>query len=298
MKKQRWQWVLWWVLVGSGVFLFLAKSYVDESRANTVTATPIRVESATARSTAIATLAQAAIVYLGETHDSAVDHTAQLAIIQSLHRKNPKVAIALEMFQRPFQPVIDRYLAGDITEAELLAQSEYQKRWGYDWEYYAPILRFAKANQLPVLALNTPAEVTRKVARKGLASLEEDDFRHIPPRQDIDTSNDAYRKLVQSVFEQHGSHGHSLNLDHFFTAQVLWDETMAEGIANFKRQNPRYQVIVLAGKGHVVYGYGIPDRVSRRLGKQLSQKIVLLNPNEELQMIELGLVGDMFWFSP
>lgn len=69
-------------------------------------------------------LAKADVVYLGETHDSPKDHQAQLEILQKLHQRHPKIAIAMEMFQRPYQGVIDRYLAGQLNEQELLEQSE------------------------------------------------------------------------------------------------------------------------------------------------------------------------------
>jgi hypothetical protein len=71
-------------------------------------------------------LALAKVVYLGETHDSAEDHRLQLEIIGQLQKKNSKVAIALEMFQRPYQGVVDDYLAGKIDEQELLAKTEYK----------------------------------------------------------------------------------------------------------------------------------------------------------------------------
>ncbi|BCX08553.1 MAG: hypothetical protein KatS3mg066_2412 [Fischerella sp.] len=57
---------------------------------------------------------------------------------------------------------------------------------------------------------------------------------------------------------------------------------MAEGIAEFVKANPDYRVVVLAGQGHIVYGYGIPSRVARRLGgKKLMQLSVLLSPTQE-----------------
>ncbi len=215
----------------------------------------------------LAQLAQANIVYLGEIHDSLADHKAQLEIIQALYQERKKVAIALEMFQRPFQPVLDSYLAGEIREEELRQQSEYAERWGYDWEFYAPILRFAKAHQLPVLALNTPSEVTRKVAKQGLESLTAEERRYLPPLAEIDTSNSAYRQMLEEIFLQHahGGQGNSKALDLFVTAQVLWDETMAEKIADFYLANEDYLIVVLAGRGHIIYDYGIPSRVERRL---------------------------------
>ncbi|HEY9302119.1 MAG TPA: ChaN family lipoprotein, partial [Phormidium sp.] len=229
-------------------------------------------------------LTKANVIYLGETHTSEADHKAQLEIIQQLYAKNPKIAIAMEMFQRPYQKAIDQYLAGKITEQELLTQTEYQQRWGFPWEYYAPILRFAKENRIPVLAINTPSEVTRKVSRQGLESLTPEEKQYIPPISEIRTDNTEYRQMLLNVFNQHqkGGHGASASFERFFSAQVLWDETMAESIAEFAKANPNHTVIVLAGQGHLVYGYGIPSRVARRLGNSLVQKNILLNSDAEL----------------
>ncbi|MBD1831228.1 ChaN family lipoprotein [Cyanobacteria bacterium FACHB-472] len=242
-------------------------------------------------------LAKTKVIYLGETHDNPEDHKAQLEIIQQLYRQNSKIAIAMEMFQRPYQSVLNQYLAGKITQTQLLEQSEYEKRWGFPWESYAPILSFAKENNLPVLALNTPSEVTRKVARQGLESLTPDERKYIPPFNEIRTDNSQYRQMVQESFQQHqvAGHGNSANFERFFTAQVLWDETMAEGIAQFVKANPDYQVIVLAGQAHIIYGYGIPSRVARRLGNNIVQSSILLNPSEVMQASSDKAIADYFW---
>lgn len=288
--------VRWSTLALSGLLLVAACAYAESPWG--VTPSPETDQTANAEpakvNQSIQPLLEADVVYLGERHDSAADHRAQLEIIQRLQAENVQVAIALEMFQRPFQPVIDRYLAGEITEADLVAQTEYEQRWGFPWEFYAPILRLAQEQGLPVLALNAPSEVVRQVARQGLDSLEGDDFRYIPPLEDIDTTNEAYQAFVFSAFGAHGAHG-DMDFDNFFTAQVLWDETMAETIAAFRQENPDYQVVVLAGQGHVVYGYGIPERVSRRLESSLNQHIVLLNPPEAAT--EEEAIADQFWYS-
>lgn len=228
-------------------------------------------------------LKKANIIYLGETHDSSKDHENQLKIIQELYKKNTKIAIGMEMFQRPFQEIINQYIAGNITEAEFIQKSEFKTRWGFDWELYAPILRFAKQKQIPVLALNTPSEITRKVSREGVEKLTNLEKQAIPPITEIRTDNIAYRQMVLKSFEQHqtGGHGNSNSANRFFLAQVLWDETMADSIAKFFKANPDYQVVVLAGLGHVVYGYGIPSRVERRIqDKEFIQRSVLLSVPE------------------
>ena len=225
-------------------------------------------------------LAAASAVYLGETHNELADHEAQLEIIQALNGQG-EIAIALEMFQRPFQPVLDAYLADELTETELIAQSEYETRWGFDWEFYAPILRYAKDNQIPLIALNTPAEITRQVAREGLSSLSGDDLEFIPPVDEIDTSDEAYRALLQAVFSAHGGHGNSDGFENFFAAQVLWDETMAEGVVQQLAAEPDRQVVVLVGEAHVGYGYGIPNRVVRRLPEVAQVSVQFLSADEE-----------------
>ncbi|MBD2040931.1 ChaN family lipoprotein [Microcoleus sp. FACHB-672] len=248
-------------------------------------------------------LSKANVVYLGETHDSAEDHKAQLEILKELHRQNPKIAIAMEMFQRPYQNIIDKYLAGKLTETELVEKSEYEKRWGFPWEYYAPMLQFAKENKLPVLALNTPSELTRKVVREGLEGLTETDRQYIPTASEIDLSNKEYRQMVLDSFKQHqqAGHGSSADFERFFLAQVLWDETMADVIAQFLKQNLGYQVVVLAGQGHVIYGYGIPSRVERRMtgvaGKSFQQRLILLNSNSDFPVVSDKPVADFFWKS-
>ncbi|NJN62128.1 MAG: ChaN family lipoprotein [Coleofasciculaceae cyanobacterium RL_1_1] len=126
-------------------------------------------------------LADAHVIYLGEYHDRAYDHQAQLEIIRELQARNPKLTIAMEMFQRPFQGAINAYLAGEIDETDLIDRTEYETRWGYPWELYAPILRFAREAGIPVIAANAPMELTRKVAAAGLAGLSGEDFRDVPP---------------------------------------------------------------------------------------------------------------------
>lgn len=246
----------------------------------------------------LSALALADVVYLGETHDNPEDHQTQLEIIQKLASAHPKIAIAMEMFQRPYQGVLDRYLTGQVSEQELLEQSEYKQRWGFPWKYYAPILRLAKEKQLPVIALNTPTEVTRQVARAGLESLTAEQRQFIPPFSEIRTDNTEYRQLIVKAFQQHqtADHGSSADQSRFFLAQVLWDETMAAGIAKFLKANPDYQVVVLVGQGHIIYGYGIPSRVARRLkDNQLVQRSVLLSTPADAPVNTDKPIADFIW---
>ena len=224
------------------------------------------------------------VIYLGENHDRPEHHATELAIITQLHQessdRHKQLVVAWEMFQRPFQPILDRYLAGTISEAQLREQTEYDSRWGFDWEFYAPILRYAQAQQIPLVALNTPTEITRKVAEDGIDSLQRSDFRYIPPRTEIMLDNLEYRQKMAEIYQSHveAEEGNSRDRDNFFAAQVLWDETMADGISRYYQTYPQSQIVVLVGKAHIADDYAIPNRVARRIiNKPFAQTSLLLD---------------------
>jgi hypothetical protein len=88
------------------------------------------------------------IIYVGEHHDKHSHHMVQLQVIKALYQKNGKVAVGLEMFQRPFQKVVDDYVEGTIDERTFLEKTEYFKRWG-STTTSTVILDFAKSVKLP-----------------------------------------------------------------------------------------------------------------------------------------------------
>ncbi|MGJ3245950.1 MAG: ChaN family lipoprotein [Elainellaceae cyanobacterium] len=303
-----WSWSLGFIFLSSMISTAACSAMPEPNSDRLQTSFDSQIQYADSRQTvdhqqAFQDLTNADVVYLGETHASPEDHDAQLEIIQELHRRNPRLAIGLEMFQRPFQPILDAYLAGDISADELRQQSEYDQRWGFPWSYYAPILEFAQAQNIPVLALNVPTEITRTVAQSGLEGLDESDLQWIPPASDIRTDNRLYQQMLSAIFHQsHHGHGNSDNVENFFLAQVLWDETMAERIADYWLTHPKTQLVVLAGQGHLVYGYGIPSRVERRLRgvDGFSQRSLLLNPGSaaDAPVDENGTpIADYFWIN-
>ncbi len=218
-------------------------------------------------------VAQKKIIYVGEVHDKYAHHDIQLQIIRGLYKKSKKIAIGMEMFQRPFQNALNEYISGTIDEREFLKKSEYFKRWAFDYNLYKPILDFAKAEKIPVIALNIRREIVSKVGSGGIDSLTEEEKKEIPP--DIDLSDFEYKERLKSTFDQHG--GRERNFDFFFESQVLWDESMSEAIDVYMKSNPEYQMVVLAGNGHLMYGSGIPKRTFRRNGLEYS---IILNEVE------------------
>jgi len=215
-------------------------------------------------------LARQRVVFVGENHDNYADHLVELAIIRGLYARHRNLALGLEFFQQPFQPALDAYIAGRIDEAQMLRRTQYFRRWGYDYRYYRPIMRFARAHHIPVIALNLPGEITSKVARHGMDSLTAKERAEIP--HTIDRTDTAYRSRLLKVFSKHPHH-RDTDFEKFLDVQLLWDEGMAARAAKYLRAHPGRRMVILAGAGHLQYGSGIPRRLKRRL--PVSSAIVL-----------------------
>lgn len=214
------------------------------------------------------------IVYVGEYHDRHSHHNVQLQVIKTLYQKDPKLAIGMEMFQRPFQAVLDDYISGAIDEREFLRKSEYFKRWGFDYNLYKPILDFARAGKVRVVALNLKREITDKVSKEGMDALTDEERAELP--RETDFSDEEYRERLKQVFQQHRN-SQEKNFDFFLQAQVLWDETMSRSIDEFFKKNPDHRMVVIAGGGHVIFGAGIPKRTFRRNGLEYA---IIMNDAE------------------
>lgn len=203
------------------------------------------------------------IIYVGENHDQFSNHVMELEVIKDLHRRGKTIAIGMEMFQRPFQKVLDEYIEGKIDERKFLKGTQYFKRWGFDYNLYRPILLFARSEKIPVVALNQRQEIVDKVFQSGLDSLSEEERKFLPSGMDF--SDEAYKERLKKIFQEHEDF-RTRDFDFFYQAQILWDETMAESIHQFLKAHPSYQMVVLAGNGHLAHGSGIPKRTARRNG--------------------------------
>ncbi len=215
------------------------------------------------------------VIFVGEQHDRFSHHLNQLRVIQALQTAGEKIGVGMEMFQAPYQPVIDAYLAGEIDERTFLKRSDYYERWRYDYNLYKPILDFLKANRIPLVALNLPGDISRKTARDGIEGLTQKQREQVPGQMDF--SDEHYREDLKQVFNLHGSETDLNEFNYFYQAQTLWDETMAASAAQFLKAHPDRKLVVLAGNGHLRYKYGIPQRLYRRSGQPFA---VILQDDE------------------
>lgn len=236
-------------------------------------------------------LRKARIVYVGETHTSAADHRMQLEILQGLQAQNPRLVLAMEMFPRRVQPVLDQFSQGRISIEDFPREVGWESVWGFPFQLYRNLLEFAQRNRLGILGLNAPHAVVRKVARSGLVSLTPEERSEIA--EDFHLDNSRHREYVRKAFEEHGQ-GDIQGFDTFYEAQLTWEETMAETLAEYLSLAPEEeQIVVFVGQGHMRYKLGIPRLAAERIPHAyrtvvpLSEEDAGASPDREL--------GDFLW---
>jgi uncharacterized iron-regulated protein len=209
----------------------------------------------------------ARVVLVGETHTRLDHHLVQLEILKLLYQKSAKLAIGVEWFQQPFQKHLDAYVAGEISEHEMLHLTGYFERWRFDYRLYQPIIQYARAHNIPVIALNASRELSRALSKSGFDDLSAELKKQLP--QSYDWSDKAYEQRLRSIFDSHPDYPGEF--EDFLRGQLTWDESMAESAAQYLEGNPESRMLILAGSGHIAYGSGIPNRIKRRIDvKQFS----------------------------
>ncbi len=242
-------------------------------------------------------LAASRVVYAGETHTSVADHHLQLRIIQALYKKNPHLAIGMEMFPRASQNALDAYIAGDMDEGDFLSKSRYFQVWGYDWRLFRDTFNFARTNRIPVIGLNLDHRIVSRVFKSGSTdSLSPEEKQAFPIDRDLDLP--GYADRLRQMYDTHHEKDGVGSVSGFIQAQGLWDETMAQTIAAYLARNPAVHMVVLAGIEHTRKDTGIPPRVARRLAVNQSSVFNILSENAPADGADIANIADFFFMEP
>lgn len=197
------------------------------------------------------------VIYIGETHDNLEAHSAQLEVLEQLARKFPgKITVGMEMFRRSAQPELDRWHRGDLPQPEF--KKLFRAHWGPGYRLYRPIFDFARENALPIVGLKSSRE-TEERFRKRESSADSEGF------PELDEQDIYHRAFSMSIFGGHSDHAEALIKP--YQMLLLWEETMAQTVADFLQDEGTSdrKLVVLAGGFHVQYGFGIPKRAFRRV---------------------------------
>lgn len=234
----------------------------------------------------IADLASARVIYVGESHRRKEHHDVQLQVIKALYAAHPSTSVGMEMFDRSYQHVLDRWSGGELTMEDLLRQTHWYANWRYDHELYRPILEFINENQIPLVALNLPFNIPPKIRVSGVEYLSEDEKKYLPA--EIDTTITRHREYVASVFNRHGFNSRT-RFEDFYMAQCVWEDGMAEVVASQSVHRP---MVVVVGNGHIQYRYGIPERAHKRTGEEY-RTVYLVSAGDQVDLE----IADYIWIT-
>lgn len=250
----------------------------------------------------LAEMAHRQVLLLGEQHDSADDHAWQLATLGALHLLHPKMVIGFEAFPRRTQPLLDEWIAGKLSERQLLARSDWASVWGFAPDLYLPLFRFARINGIPMRALNVDRKLIQAISDKGWdavpASQKEGVTRPAPASQ-------AYLDDLFKVFLLHpeargprGARRNGPEFLHFVDSQTTWDRAMAQGLGDAVRASGGTDdtlVVGIMGSGHIRYGRGVAHQL-RDLGIRSIGTLLPVRVSEDCSKLD-GIADAVFAIS-
>jgi uncharacterized iron-regulated protein len=206
------------------------------------------------------------VIFLGELHDDATAHFLQAEIFRRAFEKynrDRQIALSLEMFERDVQIVVDEYLNNLISENHFLLSS---RPWGNYKTDYRPLVEFAKANKLPVIAANAPRRYVNMVSRSGrdsLNALSRQAKQWLAPLP-FQPASEAFAKKFNALMGGGGGSAMpaaKMSSGNILDSQTLWDATMAFSIAEYLKRAADPLVIHLNGGFHTENRLGTPEHL-------------------------------------
>jgi uncharacterized iron-regulated protein len=166
----------------------------------------------------------------------------------------------MEMLKKSSQESADQWISGKMDEKDFV--KVWLKDWSNEFQYYRSILHYMREHKIPLVALRAPDDWLEKIKKTESPDQLKRNEEKLPQ---MDFEDPYHRAHTKAIFSKHPGDGQTFNA--FYGVQVLWDESMAESIAEYlqSEQGQDKRILIFAGSHHVEYGFGIPRRVFRRL---------------------------------
>ena len=227
------------------------------------------------------------IIYVGERHTSREHHRIQLEIVKALSERGKQIRVGMEMFDHTYQPRLNQWTAGGLQWEDFLMQVHWYANWKFDDTLYKELLIYLKDREIPLVGLNIPFYLSARIAVGGLENLSKADRKLLPAK--IDTTIADHRTYVEEIFNMHKMKGRD-DFNNFYAAQCAWEDGMAQAVADNLADET---MVVIAGNGHIIRKFGIPNRAFARTGAAF-RTIYLVTPGMTVSPKD----GDFIWVTP
>ena len=191
---------------------------------------------------------------MGEGHTNANDHSVQMSVIKYLREKGKEVVVAMEMFPVKKQPVLDKWIKGDLEEQ--LFEIAYYSSWTVDYRYYRDIFRYAADNNIRIVAINTDSSYIDFVSNHGIEMLNKKtrDLLKLGGCEDAQ----AYRKSMELIWN---SMNHSGDFSRICDVRRFREAVMAYNISTLLKGGD-YTLVVMVGAIHAIK-IAVPSMLER-----------------------------------
>ncbi|MFG0639328.1 MULTISPECIES: ChaN family lipoprotein [Delftia] len=192
----------------------------------------------------------APLVLLGEQHDAAAHQAWQQATVQQLATQERLAALVIEMAPRTGSTAS---LARDASEDAVQQALQWQDA-AWPWPRYRGVVMAAVRAGVPVLGGNLPrADMKQAMRNQNLDT-------HLPP--------EAWQRQLDAIREGHCGLLPDTQLPPMARIQLARDASMAE-VAR-AAVKPGKTVLLVAGRGHVLRGVGIPTWLPEAAGAKVA----------------------------
>src|SRR5215510_1702336 len=170
------------------------------------------------------------------------------------------------MFETDNQLALNEYLEERINEDRF---SKDVRLWS-NYKDYRPMIEYAKANHITVIAANAPRRYVNMVSRRGMRSLDslsKDAKKFLPPLP-YDTLSGRYREKFMEVMKGAPGGGNS----NVYYSQSLWDAGMSYSIYRYWKKNKGNKIFHCVGGFHTAEKLGTAAQLQIR-----SKRLKILN---------------------
>ncbi|MFJ4374138.1 ChaN family lipoprotein [Pseudomonas japonica] len=220
-------------------------------------------------------LAAAPRVVVGEQHDNPDHHALQLWLLQALNQQRPQGSLLLEMLEPVQQDKVDAVRQQQPLPDDLATAIDWRQGW--DWTFYAPLLREAFSRGYPLLAANLDRDEMKSI------------YRNPPTLSGPRTNAPAVREvLLEEVRAGHCGMLPESQLPAMLAVQQQRDRRMAQRLL----QAPA-PALLLAGGQHARKDVGVPLHLADLGAVSGNPVLMLVQVGEQVGAQE----ADYVWFT-
>jgi len=235
------------------------------------------------------------VVFFGEQHSDAVCNAVAAQVFHGLLQRSRPAALAMEFFERDTQAALDAYLAGQSDEAAFITATRQNRDYLLA---HRPLVELCRTAGAPILAANAPRRLVREFRMSKMPfdafrkSRSAEDQRWLPRASEhlagpyfqrfleavkdhptappTPTSGPALLPLTEAggaAIASTPAHPAASDTDSHivsFRPMLLWDDSMAESVADYRAAHGGHRVMLVVGRFHVASEGGTLQKFRQR----------------------------------